>query len=158
MGERAVARVLITDDSSEIRHLVAAILVEQGHTVAVASSGFDALGAMEKELPDLLVLDVMMPRMDGYEVLERMQETGILDQVKVVVLTAKSQESDWVRGYKLGADHYLTKPFLPEELEAAVDLVLQRSKEDLAARRADELDRAQLLSRLESILDSTTNI
>lgn len=153
-----MANILITDDSPEIRQLVTAILVEEGHAVSVASSGFAALEAMQEDLPDVLVLDVMMPRMDGYEVLERMSEGEILDRVKVVVLTAKSQESDWVRGYKMGADHYLTKPFLPDELVEAVDLLLEHSKEELAARREDELDKAQLLSRLESILDSSGSV
>lgn len=149
-----MARILITDDSAEIRHLVSAIFAEEGHKVSVAGGGAAALQAMEEELPDVLVLDLMMPRMDGYEVLEKIREAGAIDDLKILVLTAKSQESDWVRGYKLGADFYVTKPFLPDELVEAVDLLISSSKRELAARRANELDKAQLLSRLESLLDT----
>lgn len=150
-----VARILITDDSADIRHLLSALLVEEGHKVIVAKDGTDALDALDSGLPDLMVLDLMMPRMDGYSVLKEMDLRDCLSQVKVLLLTAKTSESDWVRGFKMGADGYLTKPFVPDELIAAVDEMLTLSKSDLATLRDTELSKAQLLSRLESVLDLT---
>jgi OmpR family response regulator RpaB len=146
-----VARILVTDDSSDIRHLLSAILVEEGHSVTTANDGAKAVEMMAEEAPELLVLDVMMPRLDGYGVLTSMQETGLLSEVKVLILTAKTSEADWARGYKLGADQYLTKPFGSDELLQSVTNLLETSKADLKVKTEEELDRAQLLSRLESI-------
>jgi DNA-binding response OmpR family regulator len=146
-----MGRILITDDDADIRHLLSALLVEEGHKVVVAHDGAKALEAMASDEPELLVLDIMMPRVDGYSVLAQMDELGMLDRVKVLMLTAKTSESDWVRGYKLGADHYLTKPFAADEFLETVTDVLATPKDELARRREAELDKAQLLSRLESI-------
>ena len=146
-----MAKILVADDSSDIRHLLSAILVEEGHSVTTASDGAKAVEMMAEEAPELLVLDVMMPRLDGYGVLTSMQETGLLSEVKVLILTAKTSEADWARGYKLGADQYLTKPFGSDELLQSVTNLLETSKADLKVKTEEELDRAQLLSRLESI-------
>jgi DNA-binding response OmpR family regulator len=146
-----VAKILVADDSSDIRLLISAILVEDGHSVTTANDGSKAVEMMAEEAPELLILDVMMPRLDGYGVLTSMQETGLLSEVKVLVLTAKTSEGDWARGYKLGADQYLTKPFGSDELLQSVSNLLETSKADLKVKTEEELDRAQLLSRLESI-------
>lgn len=146
-----MAKILVADDSSDIRHLLSAILVEEGHSVTTANDGAKAVEMMAEEAPELLVLDVMMPRLDGYGVLTSMQETGLLSEVKVLILTAKTSEADWARGYKLGADQYLTKPFGSDELLQSVTNLLETSKADLKVKTEEELDRAQLLSRLESI-------
>lgn len=146
-----MARILIADDSSEIRQLLSAILVEAGHKVVVAGDGQKALDLMRAEPPDLLILDIMMPILDGYGVLKEMKATNLRNEVKILVLTAKASESDWVKGYKMGADHYLTKPFGSDELMAAIEGLLGRSKDQLKARTEEELNKAQLLSRLESI-------
>ena len=92
--------------------------------------------------------------MDGYSVLKELKSSGVKDQMKILILTAKTSESDWVRGYKLGADSYLTKPFDTDELINAIEDLLSSTKEQLRVRREQELDKAQLLSRLESIFDS----
>lgn len=146
-----MAKILVTDDSSDIRHLLSAILVEEGHSVTTANDGAKAVEMMAEEAPDLLVLDIMMPRLDGYGVLTEMQNSGLLSEVKVLILTAKTSEADWARGYKLGADQYLTKPFGSDELLQSVSTLLETSKADLKVKTEEELDRAQLLSRLESI-------
>jgi DNA-binding response OmpR family regulator len=146
-----MGRILITDDNADIRHLVSALLAEEGHKVVVANDGGKALELMASDEPELLVLDIMMPRVDGYAVLAQMDELGLSDRVKILMLTAKTSESDWVRGYKLGADGYLTKPFLTDELIEVVAEMLATSKEELEKHREAELDKAQLLSRLESI-------
>lgn len=146
-----MAKILVADDSPDVRYLLSAILSDEDHEVSCASNGAKAIEAMSLEAPDLLVLDVMMPALDGYGVLTAMGKAGLLDRVKVLILTAKSSEADWAQGYKLGADGYLTKPFGGEELIPTVQMLLETSKADLKAKTAEELDRARLLSRLESI-------
>ena len=146
-----MARILITDDSADIRQLLSALMVEEGHKVLVASDGMKALEVIDTELPDLMILDVMMPNLDGYGVLREMNERNVTSDVKILILTAKTAEADWVRGYKLGADQYLTKPFGSDELIESVNDLLATSKDDLRKRTEEELDRAQILSRLESI-------
>ncbi len=149
-----MARILIAEDNAEIRALVSSILVEEGHKVSVAQNGQQALDMVLEDAPDLLVLDIMMPQMDGYTVLKELKATGTRDKMKILVLTAKTSESDWVRGYKLGADAYITKPFDIDELTTQVEELISMTKEQLRVRREQELDKAQLLSRLESIFDT----
>lgn len=148
-----MARILIADDNPEIRQLLTTILQDEGHKVSAADDGRQALEMILAQAPDVLVLDIMMPSLDGYGVLKEMKSAGMRDSVKVLVLTAKTQEADWVRGFKLGADQYLTKPFDVDEFVEAVNGLIAMSKEQLRLRRQEELDRAQLLSRLESIFD-----
>lgn len=150
-----MARILISEDNAEIRTLVSSILVEEGHKVSVAQNGQQALDMLTDDPPDVLVLDIMMPQMDGYTVLKELKSSGIKEQMKILILTAKTSESDWVRGYKLGADSYLTKPFDTDELINGIEDLLSSTKEQLRVRREAELDKAQLLSRLESIFDSS---
>ena len=149
-----MARILIAEDNAEIRALVSSILIEEGHKVTVAQNGQQALDMMLEDAPDVLVLDIMMPQMDGYSVLKELKSSGIRDTMKILVLTAKTSESDWVRGYKLGADAYVTKPFDIDELTRHVTELLEMTKDQLRVRREQELDKAQLLSRLESIFDT----
>ena len=149
-----MARILLVDDSADIRHLLSTILRDEGHDVAVASDGVQAIEAIKTGAPDLMILDIMMPRMDGYGVLKEMRDGGIKDEVKILVLTAKAAEADWVRGYKLGADDYLTKPFGADELVDAVNTLLKMDPESVKKRSEQELDKAQLLSRLESMFQN----
>jgi DNA-binding response OmpR family regulator len=149
-----MARILIAEDNAEIRTLVSGILVEEGHKVGVANNGQQALDMIMADAPDVLVLDIMMPQMDGYGVLKEIKSAGTREGMKILVLTAKTSETDWVRGYKLGADAYLTKPFDTDELVNGIEDLLGMTKEQLRVRREQELDKAQLLSRLESMFDS----
>ena len=150
-----MARILIAEDNAEIRTLVSGILVEEGHKVGVANNGQQALDMILADAPDVLVLDIMMPQMDGYTVLKEIKSAGTREGMKILVLTAKTSETDWVRGYKLGADAYLTKPFDTDELVNGIEDLLGMTKEQLRVRRDQELDKAQLLSRLESLFDSS---
>ena len=149
-----MARILLVDDSADIRHLLGTILKDEGHDVAVASDGVQAIEAIKNHAPDLMILDIMMPRMDGYGVLKEMRDGGIKEDVKILVLTAKAAEADWVRGYKLGADDYLTKPFGADELVEAVNTLLKMDPATMRKRSEQELDKAQLLSRLESMFQN----
>jgi DNA-binding response OmpR family regulator len=150
-----VARILIAEDNAEIRTLVSSILVEEGHKVGVAQNGQQALDMIMADAPDVLVLDIMMPQMDGYTVLKEVKSAGSREGMKILILTAKTSETDWVRGYKLGADAYVTKPFDTDELVNGIEDLLSMTKEQLRVRRDQELDKAQLLSRLESLFDSS---
>jgi DNA-binding response OmpR family regulator len=148
-----MASILVVDDDPDIRRLLAVLLQGVGHEVQAAPDGDKALEMISSHEPDLIVLDVMMPKKDGYTVLKEMRSSGVRESTKVLVLTARSAESDWLRGYKLGADQYLTKPFDTEEFISIVDELLGMSQEQLKVRRLAELDRAQLLSKLEAMFD-----
>ena len=148
-----MAKVHLADDDSDIRQLLTYILAEEGHEVRVSKDGRQAVEAMVMDPPEVLLLDLMMPEMDGHAVLRDMQDYQVLDSTKVLVLTAKGSEHDRHLAFDLGADHYLTKPFEPEEVIAAVEMMLELSKEELKVRREQERHTAHLLSQLESILD-----
>ena len=154
-AERATssgARILVTDDDPDLRTLICGILTDEGHKVSAVADGRLALDSILSDPPDLVVLDVMMPHMDGFEVLKGMAEADV-GNVKVMMVTARSAETDWAEGYRLGADYYVTKPFDPAELAAAVATVLTSTKPALASQREHELDKAEMLSQLESIFD-----
>ncbi|HEV3471630.1 MAG TPA: response regulator [Actinomycetota bacterium] len=146
-----MARILIADDDPDIRQLVIYTLADEGHEVAVAKDGKEAIDHFATGPPDLLILDIMMPELDGYGVLRELGEQDTRGDAKILVLTAKGSEHDWKLGYDLGADRYITKPFDPEELITTANELLSASQEELAARREEEQDRANLLSQLESI-------
>jgi two-component system alkaline phosphatase synthesis response regulator PhoP len=117
--------LLVVEDEPEIRSLIADWLEEAGYRVATAPDGLSALREFYQQHPDLVLLDVMMPKMDGWELCRRIREVS---DVPIVFLSAREQESDRVRGLTLGADDYITKPFSPRELVARVRAVLRRSE------------------------------
>jgi two-component system KDP operon response regulator KdpE len=118
------ARVLVIDDDNELTILLKAQLERKHYRVDVASSGQEGLQKAYKIRPDLIILDVMMPGMDGWEVCERLRE---MSDVPIIMLTARAREEEVIRGLKNGADDYLTKPFNAKELEARITAVLRRS-------------------------------
>ncbi len=118
------ARVLVVDDEPMVREVLARYLAQEGFTVDVAEDGEQALAAYEAATPDLVLLDLMLPRIDGLEVFRRMRER---QPVAVIMLTARGEETDRVVGLELGADDYVTKPFSPREVVARVKAVLRRS-------------------------------
>lgn len=116
-------RALVADDESAIARLIRMTLERLGFEVEVARDGAEALDQMEVRRPDLLILDVMMPYIDGFEVLRRVRrEHG--DRVRIIMLTAKTEDGDVFRGYRNGADAYLTKPFNPAELATFVRRIM----------------------------------
>jgi two-component system phosphate regulon response regulator PhoB len=117
---------LVVDDEPDIAAVVAYNLARSHYRVSTASSGPEALNAAIREKPDLIVLDVMLPEMSGYEVLEKLRANSDTRDTGVILLTARSGENDRVRGLSLGADDYLSKPFSPKELVLRVDAVLRR--------------------------------
>jgi len=127
--------ILTADDDPQLLRLVARNLQLEGYEVLTASDGKQALEQIEASLPDLVLLDVMMPKMDGFTVCQRVRE---FSTVPVIMVTARGQDQDKVRGLDMGADDYLTKPFSVDELLARVRAVLRRttytSNENNAAR------------------------
>lgn len=116
-------KILIVDDEPKIIRFISANLKSLGHETAACSNGPEALESIDSFDPDLLLLDIMMPGMDGFEVLRRLRS---FSNVPVIILTARSDSSDKVQGLNLGADDYLTKPFSLDELFARVNAVLRR--------------------------------
>jgi two-component system alkaline phosphatase synthesis response regulator PhoP/two-component system response regulator VicR len=117
-------KVLAVDDERHIVRLIQVNLERAGYQVATAFDGPEALKKVEADKPDLIVLDVMMPRMDGFEVLKRLQANPETREIPVVMLTAKAQDADVFRGWSSGVSAYLTKPFNPLELITFVKRIL----------------------------------
>jgi DNA-binding response OmpR family regulator len=132
------ARVLVIDDDGDVRALVAGLLERAGYEVNEASDGRDGLRSVFSDRPDLVLLDVTMPGLDGWATLERIRE---LTDVPVLMLTARSEELEKVRGLKAGADDYMTKPFGRQELLARMEALLRRKRtaqEELPTVYADD--------------------
>ncbi|MFO7697361.1 MAG: response regulator transcription factor [Anaerolineae bacterium] len=115
--------ILVVDDEARLRALLEAYLKGRGYAVATAADGIEALQVAARVRPDLIVLDIMMPRMDGIDFLKSYRRSS---GAPVIVLTARVEETDTVLGLELGADDYVTKPFSPRELEARIRAVLRR--------------------------------
>ena len=131
-------RILVVDDEPEIVALVAYHLGKAGYRLATAATGQDALEAARKEQYSLIVLDLMLPGMSGFAVLEALRADDATRDVAVLMLTARREEPDRIRGLSLGADDYLTKPFSPAELVLRVGAILRRSG-NVPAANADSV-------------------
>jgi two-component system, OmpR family, response regulator len=131
-----IPQVLVVDDEPNIRELVQVALKFHGCSVSTAGSGREALRQAEAVRPDLIVLDVMMPDLDGFEVCRRLRAAG--NEVPVIFLTARDTSSDTVTGLAIGGDDYVTKPFSVEALVARVRAVLRRASRADAARQIDQ--------------------
>lgn len=118
------SKILVVDDEKEIRNLIEIYLKNEGYTVIKASNGEDALKVLEKEEIHLMILDIMMPKMDGMEVCRRVREHL---NIPILMLSAKSEDMDKIAGIMTGADDYLTKPFNPLELSVRVKALLRRA-------------------------------
>ena len=118
--------VLVADDDEDILQLVSFRLERAGYTVVTAADGPEALAAARQHQPDLAVLDVMMPGLNGYEVTRQLRADPATAAIPVILLTARVQEADVSRGFEAGADDYLRKPFSPQELRSRVQAILAR--------------------------------
>ncbi|HPK26896.1 MAG TPA: response regulator, partial [Anaerolineaceae bacterium] len=128
-------RILVVDDEKGLVKLIRLNLEQDGFEVVEANNGAEAMEKLRVTLPDLVLLDVMMPDMDGFQVLKMIREIG---NTPVIMLTAKGEESDIVRGLELGADDYITKPFSPKILTSRIRAVLRRGS------YADETDTGKI--------------
>ena len=140
LPEPPVSRILVVDDEPHIVEVVRAYLVRDGHDVVTAADGETALALAREAEPDLIVLDVMLPRRSGFEVLRELRATG--NGAAVIMLTARDDVIDRVAGLEIGADDYVTKPFEPRELVARVGAVLRRLSQGSGAAEAARPDAA----------------
>lgn len=129
-GERMDTKktIMVVDDNPDIITIVKTILEGRGFTVFSASSGLELLNMLPNHKPDLIILDIMMPEMDGLEVLTRLKGKTETSTIPVILLTAKVQYEDVLGGYKLGADYYITKPFTSTQLVNGINLLLGEGK------------------------------
>jgi len=133
LGDMSQERILIVDDDPWILRMVSALLEKKGYTVITASDGDDGLQRAEQLRPDLIISDVMMPRMDGWAMVKSLRARPDLAMTPVIFLTALGSEEDRLRGFRLGADDYLPKPFRFEELDIRVGNALRKGRETRAA-------------------------
>ncbi len=135
-----MAKILLVDDEPNIREVVSLYLRRDGHVVIAAADGEEALRLYQQTRPDLVVLDLMLPKVSGLEVCRRLGAEATDRRVPLIMLTARGEEEDRIVGLSLGADDYVVKPFSPRELAARVEAVLRRVNED----SADPVTRAVL--------------
>ncbi len=122
-------KIVLAEDEPQIARLVEFKLKKEGYQVVWKENGEEALEAIKADRPDLILLDVMMPVMDGYEVLRQIKEDENLRNIPVIMLTARAQERDVVKGIDSGVEDYITKPFHPAELVARVKRILGKEEE-----------------------------
>ena len=120
--------IMVVDDNPDIITIVKTILEGKGYSVLSASSGPELLTLLKSQKPDLIILDIMMPEMDGLEVLTRLKGMADTTSIPIILLTAKVQYEDVLGGYKLGADYYITKPFTSTQLINGINLLLGEGK------------------------------
>jgi two-component system, OmpR family, phosphate regulon response regulator PhoB len=133
-------RVLVVDDEPDIVALVAYHLAKSGYTVSTATNGPEGLAVARRDKPSIIVLDLMLPGLSGLEVMEELRGDSATSNIAVLMLTARREESDRIKGLTVGADDYLTKPFSPQELVLRVAAILRRVK----AGREESLDVKQI--------------
>ena len=147
-------RILIVDDEPHIRRILTFLLQQRGYVTLVAADGVEALDLARSELPDLILLDLMMPRMDGFEVCAKLREEFSTSQIPVIMVTAKGEVTDKVRGLQGGANDYLTKPYDNKELLARVQNVLDWSRTQRQANPLTGLPGNQAIEkRLQTIIE-----
>jgi DNA-binding response OmpR family regulator len=146
----ARGKVLVVDDDHVVRGMVTYLFDDAGYTVTEAAGGEDALAALDANPPDCLVLDLMMPGVDGYAVLRTIRAKHLAPDARILILTAKSDPTDAVGCWELGADDYITKPFDGEHLVATVGLLIGLSTEEARARRQVGLEEAKKLAKMEA--------
>ena len=152
-----MAKILAVDDEKHIVRLVQINLQKEGHEVATANTGKEALEVVSEFAPDLIVMDVMMPEMDGFEALKKLKENPATKEIPVIMLTAKAQDADVFRGWQSGADLYLTKPFNPAELLTFVKRLLQSTTVTEKTYSIDEVDDSLILPP-DADLDSEVDV
>jgi DNA-binding response OmpR family regulator len=148
-----MAEILVVEDDDAIRDLIRRILAKDGYVVSEAPTGQQALDLLQKGSFDLILLDLMLGRTTGFDVLEEVDRKGLRANSRIVMLTARNSERDFLHGWRAGVDQYVTKPFDPDALLKTVREILMRSPEELAERRKGELEKAELLYRLENAFE-----
>lgn len=141
-------KILVVDDDPTMVKLINVNLKLNNYSVVEATSGEQALDVLAAETVDLIVLDIMMPGVDGWEVLKRIRSSRETEEMPVILVTAKTQDSDVIRGWELGADEYVIKPFNPLLLVEVIRMVLDRSYEERLERRKKQKEKLEVLRSL----------
>lgn len=149
----APRQVLIVDDDPSIRSLLGFVFEDEGFEIREAADGVEALAALRADPPACMVLDLMMPNVDGVEVLRVRRDEGLARDTRVLVLTAKTDTADAVWCWELGADEYVLKPVDPEVLLRDVLLLLKRTPDEIRTRREEGLAEARRLDAIEAAFD-----
>lgn len=145
-----MARVMVVEDERTIQVLIQDLLETWGHDVEGASTGDRAIELLSQNEYDLVVLDIMLGAVSGYDVLDEMSRLGVRERTRVVVVTGRATEWDYLLGWMRGTDEYLPKPFDPVRLKQVLEDLLSSSPEELLARRRAEMEKSQMLFKLES--------
>ena len=145
-----MARVMVVEDERTVQVLMQDLLETWGHDVQAASTGDQAIALLSASEYDLVVLDIMLGGISGYDVLDELSRLGVRERTRVVVVTGRATEWDYLLGCMRGADEYLPKPFDPVRLQSVLEEMLSSSPEDLAERRRSEVERSQMMFDLES--------
>ncbi|MCH3914622.1 MAG: response regulator transcription factor [Acidaminococcaceae bacterium] len=138
-------KVLVADDEAQIRNILSIYLKKAGFEVVEAADGAEALVKVQSDKPDIIVLDIMMPVMDGLEVCKQVRK---ISDIPIIMLTAKDEDDDRILGLEIGADDYITKPFNTREVVARVNAVLRRSGQTIAATGKQVLEFPDLMINL----------
>jgi DNA-binding response OmpR family regulator len=146
-----VAKVLVVDDEPAIRLLLQAILAQEGHDVETAADGLEALASVKNDLPDVVLLDLAMPNMDGWHFLEELRSIGLRSRLRVIIVSAMTDLESMERGQAAGVDERIAKPFDANAILRAVEAVVQEAPEDILARREHPEDLARLIDKLQSL-------
>ncbi len=141
-------KILVVDDDPTMVKLINVNLKLNNYSVVEATSGEQALDVLASEPLDLVVLDIMMPGVDGWEVLKRIRANRATEEMPVILVTAKTQDSDVIRGWELGADEYVIKPFNPLLLVEVIKMVLDRSYDERLERRKKQKEKLEVLRSL----------
>lgn len=155
------AQLLLVDDEPGLREAVKDYLQESGFTVQVASNAREGWELLQQNTPDLLISDIMMPQMDGYQFLKQVREDPRFKRLPVVFLTAKGMTTDRIQGYQAGVDAYLPKPFDPDELVAIVENLLERRAANQPGEDGETPDIAELanqIAQIKALLTQRSNI
>ena len=141
---------MVVEDEPTVQVVIQDLLEMWGHDVETASSGDQAIALLNAQEFDLIVLDIMLGAVSGYDVLEELTRLGVRERTRVVVVTGRATEWDYLLGWMRGADEYLPKPFDPVRLKLVLDEMLASTPDELAQKRRTELDRSQMLFNLEN--------
>jgi len=151
-------KLLLVDDEPGLREAVQAYLCDSGFTVEVATNGQEGWDKLQQDIPDLVITDIMMPEVDGYQLLKQMREDPRLKSIPVVFLTARGMTSDRIQGYQARCDAYISKPFDPDELVAVVEnLLARRSNATEGFEDGETPDIATLARQIQEIKELLTH-
>jgi DNA-binding response OmpR family regulator len=145
-----MARVMVVEDEPIVQVVLSDLIEMWGHDVQAASTGAQAISLLSSNEYDLIVLDIMLGAVSGYDVLDELSRLGVREKTRVVVVTGRATEWDYLLGWMRGADEYLPKPFDPVRLKIVMEEMLSCSPEELAERRRAEMEKSQMLFKLES--------